>query len=276
VRQTARNGIAECVHEAILSANSVHAGISVNEAVELRKGEKTRLRLKRTALRLFAQKGLENVSIRDIQAAAGQRNNGSISYYFASRDALIRELIADIARIMDENNNRRLDTIEARGGPESVRQVAEILLPVVQRPGRGGPAARFQLQFFASVLITRRDLLFEATAGADRATRRCFGHIRRLAPEMPPEILRQRLQLMLLYALTAGASMEAEHSDNRNWKGLWDQQSAAQTLADTMAGMITAPVSPETLAVLGMARDHDGTEHGAERIHGGNSAAPPA
>ena len=58
---------------------------------QLRKGERTRRRLKKTALRLFAQRGLENVSIRDIQAAAGQKNNGSITYYFASRDALIRD-----------------------------------------------------------------------------------------------------------------------------------------------------------------------------------------
>ncbi|WP_290685858.1 MULTISPECIES: TetR/AcrR family transcriptional regulator [unclassified Haematobacter] len=224
---------------------------------EMRKGERTRLRLKKTALRLFAQRGLENVSIRDIQTAAGQKNNGSISYYFSSRDALIRELVADIARILDEDNNRRLDALEARGGPCDVRQVAEILLPVMHRRDLGKSEAQYQLQFFTSVLITRRDLMFEATVGADRATRRCFAHIRRLAPQMPHEVLRQRLQLMLLYALSAGASMEAGRDDNRNWKGLWDQKSAEPNLADTMAGMIVAPVSPETLAAVGQRRSAD-------------------
>lgn len=227
----------------------------VNDIVELRKGERTRLRLKKAALRLFVQRGLENVSIRDIQTAAGQKNNGSISYYFSSKDALLREIVADIARVLDEDNNRRLDALEARGGPTDIRQVAEILLPIVNRPdSEFSEAEQYQLQFFTSVLITRRDLMFEATAGADRATRRCFAHIRRLAPEMPPEILRQRLQLMLLYGLTAGASMEAGRVDNRAWKSLWNQRSAEPNLADTMAGMITAPVSPQALAAVGELR----------------------
>lgn len=227
----------------------------VDDIAELRKGERTRLRLKKAALRLFVQRGLENVSIRDIQTAAGQKNNGSISYYFSSKDALLREIVADIARVLDEDNNRRLDALEARGGPTDIRQVAEILLPIVSRPASEfSEAEQYQLQFFTSVLITRRDLMFEATAGADRATRRCFAHIRRLAPEMPAEILRQRLQLMLLYGLTAGASMEAGRVDNRAWKSLWNQRSAEPNLADTMAGMITAPVSPEALAAVGQLR----------------------
>lgn len=225
----------------------------MTDTEDLRKGERTRLRLKKAALRLFVQRGLENVSIRDIQIAAGQKNNGSISYYFSSRDALVREIVADIARILDDDNNRRLDALEAAGGPTDIRQVAQILLPIVNRGSSGlSEADQYQLQFFTSVLITRRDLMFEATAGADRATRRCFAHIRRLAPEMPPEILRQRLQLMLLYALTAGASMEAGKADNRAWKSLWSQMSSEPNLADTMAGMITAPVSAEALSAAAL------------------------
>lgn len=216
----------------------------------LRKGERTRLHLKKTALKLFAQRGIENVSVRDIQVAAGQKNNGSITYYFSSRDALIREIVADVAAVLDEDNNRRLDLLEARGGPRSVREVAEILLPIVEREGEDSAEGHYQLQFFTSVLITRRDLLFEATEGADRATRRCFQHIVQLAPEMPRGILRQRLQLMLLFALSAGASMEAGKEDHRSWSRLWGQQSAKPNLADLMAGLIVAPVSDETLSAV--------------------------
>ncbi|MBB95487.1 MAG: hypothetical protein CML68_12960 [Rhodobacteraceae bacterium] len=229
----------------------------------LRKGERTRLRLKKTALRLFAQRGLENVSIRDIQAAAGQKNNGSITYYFSSRDALIREIVADVAAKLDDDNNRRLDALEARGGPQSVREVAEILLPVVEHGHADAQDDLFQLQFFTSVLITRRDLLFEATADADRATRRCFRHIVRLAPEMPREIINQRLQLMLLFALSAGASMESGKEGHRNWSSLWTQASAEHNLADIMAGMIVAPVSEQTLEAVGKPRSDIETEKAA-------------
>lgn len=229
---------------------------------KLRKGERTRLRLKKTALKLFAQRGIENVSIRDIQVAAGQKNNGSITYYFSSRDALIREIVADVAKKLDDDNNRRLDALEARGGPTSVREVAEMLLPVIEDAPEEGSDDRFELQFFTSVLITRRDLLFEATEGADRATRRCFKHIARLAPEMPNEVIRQRLQMMLLFGLSAGASMESGAEGHRNWSSLWRQASAEPNLADMMAGIIVAPVSEQTLAAVGKLREAGAPDEG--------------
>lgn len=217
---------------------------------QLRKGDRTRLRLKKAALKLFAQRGIENVSVRDIQVAAGQKNNGSIAYYFSSRDALIREILTDVAKVLDADNHRRLDALEARGGPQTVREVVEILLPIVDRDDPEGEEGRYQLQFFTSVLITRRDLLFEATADADGGTRRCYQHIIRLAPEIPPEIMRQRLQLMLLFALSAGASMEAGTEKHRSWSRMWGLKSAEPNLADMMAGMILAPVSGTTEAAL--------------------------
>lgn len=220
------------------------------EQASLRKGERTRLRLKKTALRLFAERGVENVSIRDIQVAAGQKNNGSISYYFASKDALIREIVADIAKILDADNHRRLDELERRGGPKDIREVAEILLPVLPPQG-DDEDNQYRLRFFTAVLISRRELLFEATAGADGATRRSFRHIQRLAPDMPAEVLRQRLMLMLLFALSAGASMEAARAPRKGWRNPWSFESAEPNLADTMAGIVTAPVSEQTLRKVG-------------------------
>lgn len=217
----------------------------------LTKGERTRRRLKNSALQLIAERGIENVSIRDIQGAAGQKINGSITYYFASREALIRELIVDVGQVLDAANNRRLDRLEAAGGPKSVREVVDILLPSYSTPDPQGPnQADFSLRFFASVVISHRDLLFEATAGQDRGTRRCYAHLRRLAPDMPEELLQQRLMLVLLYSLSSGASMEAAQADNQVWKNLWGYRSARSNLADTMAAIITAPVSDETMGLI--------------------------
>lgn len=214
----------------------------------LTKGERTRRKLKTSALQLIAERGVENVSIRDIQGAAGQKINGSITYYFASREALIRELIVDVGQVLDAANNRRLDRLESAGGPNSVRQVVDILLPSFSPvdPAETNQAD-YSLRFFSSVLISHRDLLFEATAGQDRGTRRCYAHLRRLAPDMPEELLQQRLMLVLLYSLSSGASMEAAQADNQAWKNLWGYKSSRSNLADTMAAIITAPVSEETM-----------------------------
>lgn len=218
---------------------------------KLKKGERTRRRLKAAALRLFAEKGVENVSIRDIQLAAGQKNNGSITYYFASRDALIRELVSDVGKVLDASNNERLDALVAAGGPRCVRDVTAVLIPALPQPTDPSQTEEaYRLRFFAAVMISHRELLFEATAGQDRGTRRCFAAIRSMAPEMPEEILRQRLMLMLLYGLSAAASMEAAAQDQAVWRHLWGNTSARENLADTMAGIILAPVSNETRALI--------------------------
>lgn len=44
------------------------------------------------AERLFAQRGVANVSLREIGAAAGQRNNSAVQYHFKTKQALILAL----------------------------------------------------------------------------------------------------------------------------------------------------------------------------------------
>jgi len=59
---------------------------------EMLRGEATRRRIKLAARKLFAIRGLD-VPIRDIVKTAKQKNSGSISYYFHSKDNLIKESI---------------------------------------------------------------------------------------------------------------------------------------------------------------------------------------
>ncbi|MDT5001301.1 MAG: hypothetical protein QOK12_3406, partial [Mycobacterium sp.] len=57
-------------------------------------GESTRVMLMEVAERLFATRGIEAVTLREIQQAAGQSNTSVIRYHFGSRDGLIRALIS--------------------------------------------------------------------------------------------------------------------------------------------------------------------------------------
>src|SRR4051812_33621466 len=85
-------------------------------------------RLKRVALRLFAERGMHGVTVREIASAAGQKNHAAIAYYFGSKEGLAREILEDRARLIDESRNQALDEIEARGGPVQVREVVELIV----------------------------------------------------------------------------------------------------------------------------------------------------
>jgi AcrR family transcriptional regulator len=61
--------------------------------MSLRQGD-TRQRIKREAVRLFVEHGVEAVSVRDIAAAVGMKPP-NLYAHFASRDELVRELFAE-------------------------------------------------------------------------------------------------------------------------------------------------------------------------------------
>ena len=85
-------------------------------------------RIKRVARRMFAERGVDGVSVREIVSLAGQKNNGSLHYYFRNKEALVRELVREGARLIDDRRNALLDATEARGGPNTVREIIEILV----------------------------------------------------------------------------------------------------------------------------------------------------
>jgi AcrR family transcriptional regulator len=57
------------------------------------RGQSTRESILRTAERLYAERGIAAVSLRDIAAAAGQKNNGAVHYHFGGKDNLVREIV---------------------------------------------------------------------------------------------------------------------------------------------------------------------------------------
>ena len=49
-----------------------------------------------TAERLFAEKGIDNVSLREINRAAGQKNVAALHYHFGTRESLLEAItVAD-------------------------------------------------------------------------------------------------------------------------------------------------------------------------------------
>ena len=46
-------------------------------------------KIKRIARQLFAERGVDGVTVRDIAEASGQKNHAAVAYYFGSKDALL-------------------------------------------------------------------------------------------------------------------------------------------------------------------------------------------
>jgi AcrR family transcriptional regulator len=103
----------------------------------------TRERVLEVAERLFAERGLDAVSIRDIIAAAGA-NLGAINYHFDTKDRLIEAVFERRLIPSTQERLRALETVEKAAGdrPPKLEDILEaIFRPVVEEtmdPKRGG------------------------------------------------------------------------------------------------------------------------------------------
>ena len=218
-------------------------------------GDPTRERLKTAAQRLFAERGIDGVSIRDIVAAAGARNGASIHYYFRTKEALIQELVLEGAQRIDLRRNAALDALEQAGGPRSVAEVARLLVETSiedRNPDPAGAArAAGYIRFINAVQVHHRQLFLDALQDRwNSGYKRCLRHLQRLLPQLPAEILNQRLIFMSLYLGTTLAARENALEHPTRSSRLWRTRWALQNLVDSLCGMLTQPPSGATLQQL--------------------------
>jgi len=65
------------------------------------------------AQELFAQKGIDAVSLNEINKAAGQKNTSAMHYHFGNKQGLIDAIIYEHYASIDEDINQRLDHFDA-------------------------------------------------------------------------------------------------------------------------------------------------------------------
>lgn len=100
-----------------------------------RDGAATRLTLLRTAERLFLERGLEAVSLREISAAAQQKNHSAAGYHFGSKEGVVDAILlrhsAPLHRMYDE----AMDRVDARPAAEtSLSAILALMVgPIVQK-----------------------------------------------------------------------------------------------------------------------------------------------
>jgi AcrR family transcriptional regulator len=93
----------------------------------------TRARIVAAAERLFAERGVDAVSLNEINRAAGQRNSSALQYHFGGKEGLIHAILEKHTPGIESRRHALLDDIEASGRVE-LRALAEALvLPVAEK-----------------------------------------------------------------------------------------------------------------------------------------------
>jgi AcrR family transcriptional regulator len=210
--------------------------------------------LKAVALRLFADRGVDGVTVREIAAAAGQKNHGAVGYYFGSKEQLVRELVIDGAVEMDRLRNAELDRLEAAGGPISVRQVVDVLIrPAVET----GARIRDYNRFIVMLSMTHRELMMDALENRwNSGYQRCLKHLRALMPPMPRILQNQRFVFMGAYLGGVLARREQALGDDSRPHPIWSAAFSLEHFAQSLTALLEAPFEGEARPA-GRASDGD-------------------
>lgn len=109
----------------------------VTAATAAPRGE-TREQLLRAAEALFAEQGIDNTSVREINRRASQKNTSAVRYHFGSLEGLLATLIEERMGALDEARREALEALEGEGATalEVSDYVGVLILPLVDRARR--------------------------------------------------------------------------------------------------------------------------------------------
>ncbi len=214
-------------------------------------GDLTRNKIKKVAQQLFATRGINGVSVKDITEASEQKNKASLHYHFGSKEQLISELLIDGAQKIDEKRQELLHQMLKEKNTLSVRMVLEALIYPVNDMIDHEASESTYIRFVADLQLNHRKLLRDILGNKwNSGYRRCLTHLKQLSPDIPNPILEQRLSMIGIYSNAIFAAKEASLQSLDKSNRFWSRSFTIENIIDTLESILTNPISVKTQNLL--------------------------
>ena len=189
-----------------------------------------------TAERLFAMNGVEGVTLREIQAAAGQSNSSVITYHFGSQAGLVRALLEFRYRKINARRAELLQEARDRGVSGDPSETVWIIVrPLIESIDAG----EMFVPFLARVSANSRTFAGYLDDGTVDVLRETVSSQLSAMPErarLGREVQLYNSVLNLLAELARGHQRISE--------------AQLSNYVDGWVGMLTAPLSPATSELM--------------------------
>jgi AcrR family transcriptional regulator len=216
----------------------------VTEPARRADGRATAEQIVSVAERLFAERGVDAVSLREIGKAAASRNTAAAHYHFGGKPGLVRAIIARRTPLLNERRMEllaRARTAAAERGeavpPEELVRV--LVVPLVEELDRGG----HYVAFLARLATERQGVPW--VEGIDEESARSFREVTRALAGALPGLDRRRFahRSDLLVQLVVGALAGRQHAEASGAR-LPARQVFVDDLLEAATGLLLAPVGP--------------------------------
>ncbi|MCK9250093.1 MAG: TetR/AcrR family transcriptional regulator [Solirubrobacteraceae bacterium] len=200
-----------------------------------------RQRLLAAAERLFAERGVDAVSLREINAASGARNTSALQYHFGDRHGVIAAVLAKHRPEVEARRHALLDEAVANGDPDLRSLASALVRPAAAKLAEGDAGAGY-LQLVADLINRPRPVIDGLLLDDDEGS---IGRWRELVgPLLPPggaELHHRFTAIQLVHTELARRARRTPRGDDRLFVG---------NLVDLAAAVLATPVSDETRRLL--------------------------
>ena len=154
----------------------------------------TRQRLLLTALHLYAEEGLNAVSLRRISAAAGSKNSAAMHYHFTNKPGVIKALVKMIAAELQASSARIREQQPAKTSLH--QEFRNTLRPLAQLP-QDTPWGADAVRFMSRVMTEYNpEIAAEFNRIYEPFWLKVDAALAQLLPDLPADVRRLRLMFM--------------------------------------------------------------------------------
>ncbi|MFJ9824686.1 helix-turn-helix domain-containing protein [Streptomyces sp. NPDC101160] len=212
----------------------------------------TKLSLIATAERLFAEHGINAVSLRKIAVDAGQRNDNAVTYHFGSKQGLVDAILEHRQVPIDARRLALIGAFDREGRGDEPYAIAEAFARPLVELLVGAPTGSWYLRFCVQAAytahsdvatLTLRDL--EARPGTHGLAVLRERACRVLCDLLPEPLVAQRWWHFTGFVAHALADLEGRRSTGES-RDLGSTELFVAGLLDSAAAVLTAPCRPST------------------------------
>jgi AcrR family transcriptional regulator len=201
----------------------------------------TREALIDAAERLFGERGINAVSLREVAVAAGQRNNSAVRYQFGSRHGLVDAIFAHRMARIDER--RRAMLFAAGPGPGPRRLLEAFVFPLAESIGHDEGVSWYARFLRQVVFDPGFDAFGPPRMEVTRGLQTVVEKLRAQLKDLPVPIADRRLLQVAQLVVHALADHETQMAHG---SAVLPTPLLAADLVDCAEAVLTAPVSADT------------------------------
>ncbi len=210
----------------------------------LQRGQQTRRLLIRAAEKLIAEKGLGQVSIREILEEAQQNNTSALQYHFGNLQGLIAAILDERS---EQTRGKRAELMEALlsgTGKPDLRALCELMIRPAVDLARVDSGYRQYVKAFSHQLTLIEDSAAEKafSGGAGGKSGIELARLLKQAlPHLDNKTLRQRMDFAVRLCASA---MSAQARAKSAFRGKQSDE-FVENLIDAVFGLLTGPVNKQ-------------------------------